>query len=170
MLFLSFLASLSPLRLFKAHVYICWVSDPLFLPLRSNGLFYYLYNQFLVALIIGPFYPLGFHKWPSTIVFCFLVFSSIRKNELKENYFGYHKKYDLLWGSFYVNGPGPVLLYLSPLNGVLGSQDWPIIPMKLCHKLACAQVRRSQHLDKVVSATAYWLSQQTQQIMLYQNN
>ena len=29
--------------------------------------FYYLYSQFLVALIIGLFYPLGFHKWPSTV-------------------------------------------------------------------------------------------------------
>ena len=44
----------------------CWASDSLFLPLGPNGLFYYLYSQFLMALVIGPFYPLGFHEWPST--------------------------------------------------------------------------------------------------------
>ena len=38
---------------------------------------------------------------------CFLIFGSIRKNELKEKYLGYYKKYDLLWGSFCVNGSGP---------------------------------------------------------------
>ena len=44
----------------------CWASGPLFLSLGPNGLFYYLYSQFLVALIFGLFFPLGFHKWPST--------------------------------------------------------------------------------------------------------
>ena len=40
----------------------CWASDPLFLPLGPNGLFffYYSYSQFLVALIIGLFFSLGF--------------------------------------------------------------------------------------------------------------
>ena len=55
-----------PACLFKTHVYICWASDPLFLPLEPNGLFCYLSCQFLMALIIGPFCLLGFHKWPST--------------------------------------------------------------------------------------------------------
>ena len=36
--------------------------------------FNYLYSQFFVALIIGLFFPLGFHKWPSTPCLSF-VFS-----------------------------------------------------------------------------------------------
>ena len=38
----------------------CWASDSLFLPLGPNGLFLTIHSQFLVALIIGLFFPLGF--------------------------------------------------------------------------------------------------------------
>ena len=64
MLFLSFLASLSPLASSRSiylfvgpmiHLFICWACDPLFLPLGPNGSFCYLPCQFFVALIIGLF-------------------------------------------------------------------------------------------------------------------
>ena len=55
-----------PACLLKTHVYICWASDPLFLPLGPDGLFCYLFCQFFMVLIIGLFCLLGFHKWPST--------------------------------------------------------------------------------------------------------
>ena len=48
------------------YIYIYWASDLLFLPLGPNRLFCYLFCQFFVVLIIGLFWLLGFHKWPST--------------------------------------------------------------------------------------------------------
>ena len=66
MLFLSFLASLSPFYLFKAQVYIVGLVTHYSCRLGLMVFFNYSYSQFLVALIIGLFFPLGFHKWPST--------------------------------------------------------------------------------------------------------
>ena len=65
MLFLSFLASFfpgffEPACLFKAHVYIVGLVTHYSCCLGLMVFFNYSYSQFLVALIIGLFFSLGF--------------------------------------------------------------------------------------------------------------
>ena len=66
--FSLFLGSFKPIYLLKAHFFISWACDPLFLPLGLNGFSIYLPNSFL-SVLLGFFFPLGLPKWPSTVVY-----------------------------------------------------------------------------------------------------
>ena len=71
MFFFSFFPGFfEPVCLFKAHVYIVGLVTHYSCRLGLMVFFNYLYSQFLMALIIGLFFPLGFHKWPSTVIIC----------------------------------------------------------------------------------------------------
>ena len=65
--FSLFLGSFKFIYLIKAHLFISWTYDPLFLPLRLNGFSIYLPNSFL-SMLLGFFFPLGLPKWPSTYI------------------------------------------------------------------------------------------------------
>ena len=69
LLFSLFPSSFKPIYLFKAHLFISWACNPLFLSLGPNGFSIYLLNSFLIVLL-GFFFPLGLPKWPSTILNC----------------------------------------------------------------------------------------------------
>ena len=65
MLFRSFF---KPTCLLKAHLFISWACDPLFLLLGPNGFFAIYFVNFLLPLLLGFFsFCLGSHKWPSTL-------------------------------------------------------------------------------------------------------
>ena len=63
--FSFFPGSFKPIYLLKAHLFISWTCDPLFLPLGLNGFSIYLPNSFL-SVLLGFSFPLGLPKWPST--------------------------------------------------------------------------------------------------------
>ena len=63
--FSLFLGSFKPIYLLKAHLFISWACDPLFLPLELNGFFIYFPNSFL-SVLLGFFLPLRLQKLPST--------------------------------------------------------------------------------------------------------
>ena len=65
--FSLFPGSLKPIYLHKAHLFISWAYDPLFLPLGLNEFSIYLPNSFL-SMLLGFFFPLGLPKWPLTLV------------------------------------------------------------------------------------------------------
>ena len=60
---LSFLSSASfrPICFFKAHLFILWACNPLFLPFWLNGFFYPFTNSFL-PMLLGFFFLLDFPK------------------------------------------------------------------------------------------------------------
>ena len=59
--FSLFPGSFKPIYLLKAHLFISWAYDPLFLPLELNGFSIYLSNPFL-SVLLGFFFPLGLPK------------------------------------------------------------------------------------------------------------
>ena len=65
--FSLFPGSFKPIYLLKAHLFILWACDPLFLLVGLNGFSIYLPNSFL-SVLLGFFFPLGLPKWPSTII------------------------------------------------------------------------------------------------------
>ena len=64
--FSLFPGSFKPIYLLKAHLFISWAYDPLFLSLGLNGFSIYLPNSFL-SVLLGFFFPLGLPKWPLTL-------------------------------------------------------------------------------------------------------
>ena len=65
--FSLFSDSFKPIYLLKAHLFILWACDPLFLLVGLNGFSIYLPNSFL-SVLLGFFVPPGLPKWPSTII------------------------------------------------------------------------------------------------------
>ena len=65
--FSLFPGSFKPIYLLKAHLFILWACDPLFLLVGLNGFSIYLSNSFL-SMLLGFFFPLGLPKWPTTII------------------------------------------------------------------------------------------------------
>ena len=63
--FSFFPGSFKPIYLLKAHLFISWICDPLFLPLGLNGFSIYLPNSFL-SVLLGFSFPRGLPKWPLT--------------------------------------------------------------------------------------------------------
>ena len=63
--FSLFSGSFKPIYPLKAHLFISWTCDPLFLPLGLNEFSIYLPNSFL-SVLLGFSFPLGLPKWPST--------------------------------------------------------------------------------------------------------
>ena len=63
--FSFFPGSFKPIYLLKAHLFISWTCDPLFLPLGLNGFSIYLPNSFL-SVLLGFSFPRGLPKWPLT--------------------------------------------------------------------------------------------------------
>ena len=64
--FSFFPGSFKPIYPLKAHLFILWACDPLFLPLGLNEFFYPFTKSFLSALL-GFSFSLGLPKWPSTM-------------------------------------------------------------------------------------------------------
>ena len=59
--FSLFSGSFEPIYLLKAHLFILWACDPLFLPLEFNRFSIYLPNPFL-SVLLSFFFPLGLPK------------------------------------------------------------------------------------------------------------
>ena len=65
--FSLFSSSFKPIYPLKAHLFISWACDLLFLPPELNGFSIYLPNSFL-SVLLSFFFPLGLPKWPSTYI------------------------------------------------------------------------------------------------------
>ena len=78
--FSLFPGSFKPIYLLKAHLFISWACDPLFLPLGLNGFFYSFAN--FLSVLLGFSLPLRLSKWLSTILKICISFSLIGTKEV----------------------------------------------------------------------------------------
>ena len=76
--FSLFPGSFKPIYLLKAHLFISWACDPLFLPLGLNGFSIRLPTPFCPCCWASPKLLLGLPKWPSTLRKIFLIKEILR--------------------------------------------------------------------------------------------